>query len=372
MRFFLGYLKKMGPNETTTINEDTTHLKIPPTYPSFSGGVPISNYLHYACLEWTYSLEVIVEVAENNECCPWSIETKLPLLISAAPPYEHVLARYRDQEPTAIPNTYDTASDGIFKHAFVDALEACDTAPTITGAEDGGTLVDVGEVVNTYVHTEDNNYVGDDSGTQYQPVVNVFESSGSGSATATGLGGNSTIPGTGVTIFSSPPVVDDAVSQPVSSFASLEPSHDFASDNTIAPPSTTTATASSPPLDDLLNSLERSYDARETVGKWIRDHPGAVPNFTPQNMGDVLKKVTFSLDQTSVVGELMAAWGRSGGKLTCAHVVEVMQACPYQKKEVAELMVPSVGDPQNKDAVLNELDFSFYKESVEKLFPKVS
>jgi len=90
---------------------------------------------------------------------------------------------------------------------------------------------------------------------------------------------------------------------------------------------------------------------------------------TPDDVSSILSKVTFSLDQASVAGEIAAGFERSEN-MTCAHIVSAMRACKYSATDVAKAMAPHASDPQNKMAVLDMLDYSFEKDDVAKFFRK--
>ena len=110
-----------------------------------------------------------------------------------------------------------------------------------------------------------------------------------------------------------------------------------------------------------------SYDKRRTLGEWVRDHPAEAARFTPDQVEQILSVVSFSLDQPAVAGEI-AAGMEASNSLTCAHVVAAMRVCRYQSSDVAKTMVPFVKDPQNKQAVLEQVEFTYERDAVEKCF----
>lgn len=120
-------------------------------------------------------------------------------------------------------------------------------------------------------------------------------------------------------------------------------------------------------LDALVESLNHSFDRRLTVGEWVRDNPLAASQLSPNQVGQILSKVTFSLDQASVASEI-ATGLESTASLTCEHVKEAMLACPYAKAEVAKTMATTVRDPENKNIVLDLIDYSFEREDVSRAF----
>jgi hypothetical protein len=128
-------------------------------------------------------------------------------------------------------------------------------------------------------------------------------------------------------------------------------------------PNSTITTTKNKILDKLLEDMDMSFDKRLTVGEWCRDHSREVVKLKPMDLGTILGKVTFSLDQPAVVGEFAAAF-EGTGKLTCSHVVAAMNACQYQKAEVAKLMAPHVRDPENKESVLTLITFDYERRMV--------
>jgi len=149
----------------------------------------------------------------------------------------------------------------------------------------------------------------------------------------------------------------------------------------IAPPETHQSGVVTPNFDDasnanqgvgsdissLLNRMDDALDKRLAVGEWIRDHPSQAPHLTPEQVSQILTKVTFSLDQPVVAGEV-AAGMEASHTLTCAHVAAAMRVCKYQATDVAKAMGSFVNDPQNKQQVLDEIEFSFECAGVDKVF----
>lgn len=117
----------------------------------------------------------------------------------------------------------------------------------------------------------------------------------------------------------------------------------------------------------LLTALgdDSSTDRRQTIGQWIRDHPESALSLSPDDVGNILSKVTFCLEQASVAMALTAGLGT---RLTCAHICAAVRACPYQKAQVAKIMAPTAVDPENEASVLALIDYSFERGDVDKCF----
>ncbi|KAL3941173.1 MAG: hypothetical protein SGBAC_004427 [Bacillariaceae sp.] len=301
--FSLGTIPLIPNVETQLANMSHMSFQIPLVYPSFYGSVKEREYALYSCLKWTYTIGIKV----GGEGCATSVQAVLPVLISSAPPYQEALEQYQGMP-------HKTISFGmwdIFNHSVVGPDDACTTAPTITGPEDGGQTVAAGPPVKTWEGPEDNQNVGDQSSLNYQPLITTFDG----------------------------------------------PAHMQAAPMMAAAPTGPSA------MDSLLDKLDNEFDKRMVVGIWVREHPLQAPLLSPNDFGSILSKVTFSLDQPSVVGELLAAFEGSNN-LTCQHIVTTMNTCQYQKTEVATMMAPYARDPANKEAVLSNLDYSFDRNSV--------
>ena len=222
----------------------------------------------------------------------------------------------------------------------VHGSEPSTTTPKITGEEDAGRVMPASGIgfVNTTQYSEDKGRLGPEQ--TYQPVVNTFDDF----AIASGAN-NSTSPAPSVPAAPSAPTALDNTA-----FSSQEQ-------------------ASGGGISSLLSSLDDAYDKRRTVGEWIRDYPDGASKLTPDEVSNILSKVTFSLDQASVAGEIAAGFERSEN-LKCAHIVSAMRTCKYSATDVAKAMAPYASDPQNKETVLDMLDYSFEKEDVAKFFRK--
>jgi len=299
----------LTPNIALSMRGD---FRIPHVYPSFWGGINGRTRSLYSCLRWTYSLKITVK---GSGYCGNYVQASLPVLICSAPPYASVLEQYQNLSPKqpSITSIWD-----IFNEAVTGSEEACTTAPSITGPEDSGQIVNLGVPVNTWEGKEDNHNVGEGGkdSTSYQPIITTFD-------------GPSSLN----------PITEEVVSGE-------------------------TVQSS---LDELLQKMDESFDKRLIVGQWIRNHLHQAQQLSPSDFKDILEKVTFSLDQPSVVKELVTAF-EGASNLTCQHIVSTMNTCNYQKVEVASIMAPFVSDLQNTEKVLNELEFSFDKKMVLQKF----
>jgi hypothetical protein len=309
------YLTEFEIPPLSTTKVPNIESRVPAVFPSFHGGlVPPFTFSSYPCLKWTYVIDMRVGYQKGK--CKGSAHAITPVLISAAPPYERVLADISSSSPVnlAIPDPW-----AIFDHA-ITGPEASETCPTITGPEDGGMTSNADQLGAMTL-----DYELEDAGALsepplFQPIVNTFSN----------------------------PIVQNTPA----------PSAGETGESKL--PSTTTSKKS---LDKLLEDMDMSFDKRRTVGEWCRDHSQEVIELKPTDLSTILGKVTFSLDQPAVVGEFAAAF-EGTGKLTCSHVVAAMNACPYQKAEVAKLMAVHVRDPENKESVLSLIDFEYERRMV--------
>lgn len=120
-------------------------------------------------------------------------------------------------------------------------------------------------------------------------------------------------------------------------------------------------------FDQFLSSVEGSYDKRQAVGRYVRNNPEKASQLTPDQVAQILSKVDFSLEQASVAREIAAGFERSNG-FTCDHITSALGVCKYAVTDVAKALAPYANDPQNKDKVLDLIDFSFEKGDVAKFF----
>ena len=313
--FYLTEFEILPLSTTQVPNIDS---RVPAVFPSFFGGVvgePSTSF--YPCLKWTYVIDMRVGFKKGD--CKGSAHAISPVLISAAPPYEHALAKISSSPASlTIPDAW-----AIFDHA-ITGPGPNDTCPTITGSKGVGGMRtsnadQLGPLIMKNEHGEDAGALGEPP--TFQPIVNTFSHA----------------------------IVQN--NTPAASAGEIGESK---------LPSTTTRKKS---LEKLLVDMDMSFDKRLTVGEWCRDHRQEAIELKPADLETILGKVTFSLDQPAVVGELAAAF-EGTGKLTCSHVAAAMNACPYQKADVAKLMAPHVRDPENKERVLNLIDFDYERRMV--------
>ncbi len=286
---------------------------IPTVFPSFYGGMP-SPYTAaaYPCVKWSYTLEVCAGGGLGSCCGMTEVHARAPILICSAAPYAHQI-----EAALRIPPVELTDPFYFLETYAVTDLQGIDTAPTITGPEDGGVTIAAEQTgtVSAYDASEDANNV-DGSLLSYDPVVHTFS------------GASPYVP----TVFTE----------------TAESNHDSI-------------------VDDLLKEMDDSFEKQRTVGQWVRKYPAQAQNLSPNDFTQILDKVTFSLDKNAVVGELVVAF-QGTRKLTCAHVVATMESCSFQKADVAKLMAPHVNDPEKKEVVLEQIDFLFEREEVSSKF----
>lgn len=161
------------------------------------------------------------------------------------------------------------------------------------------------------------------------------------------------------TVGSNPPYVPYIHAVNMSSAAPVLPENPVAAVEPVV--------ASGGRVDSLLASLDQSFDRRLTVGEWVRDNPGAAAQLSPDQVGQILSKISFSMEQASVASEI-AAGMENTNSLTCQHIRSAMQACPYAMAEVAKALAPTVRDPENKATVLELVEYSFERDTVSRAF----
>jgi hypothetical protein len=321
-------------------------VRIPAVYPAFDGGVsePYTWEL-YACLKWSYTIEI--RVGGDTTSYATGVSCRTPVLICAAPPYTNQIEAARSQRPSL--DLTDAMS--IFRYATTEVSLDCVTAPTIRGPTDGGhiapAIADHTRTLGMMASSHDlKDYIEgaiqsswlptmESAGFSYKPVVNTFDDPGTASS-----------PGPDVSSEDLP--------------ASMVPT---TAANSVSPTESVVRTAN---IEELLHAMDESSDQRGTVREWIRDHPNA-EQLQPHDFASVLSHVRFTLDQSAVVKELMVAFEKSS-LLSCHHIVAVMEVCTYEKSEVARLMAPSVNDPENKGLVLRQIEWQLERESLERLF----
>lgn len=276
-------------------------------------------------------------VNETKKDLPVTVVLRQYIMLHTAGHFSEAVEKARSMMRSDVPidNPWQ-----IFDFA-VHGTEPSATTPKITGDEDAGRVMPASGIgfVNTTQYSEDRGRLGPEQ--RYQPVVNAFDDFAIASSAS-----NSTSPAP-----SAPAVPITPTTAPDNTaFSSQEQ-------------------AAGGGISSLLSSLDDAYDKRKAVGEWIRDHPYSASKLTPDEVSSILSKVTFSLDQASVAGEIAAAFERSEN-LKCAHIVSAMRTCKYSATDVAKAMAPYASDPQNKEAVLDMLDYSFEKDDVAKFFRK--
>uniref|UniRef100_A0A7S1XCE7 Arrestin C-terminal-like domain-containing protein n=1 Tax=Tetraselmis chuii TaxID=63592 RepID=A0A7S1XCE7_9CHLO len=296
---------------------------MPPAAPSFFGalgrawgGDPVT---------WTYALEL--QVRSEGGGMGAVASASVPVLISAAPPFPNSVP------PTGSYPPVDVSAEipwSIATKAISSGDEYLSTGPLLSGSEDAlgqATLVATGVPVFVALPTEAR-YIEDQSQLTFQPFelqwpesLDEWPAPGGGSKD----GGVSTVVGGG----------------------NGDKGGGFA---------------------ELLESLRSTLDRRTAVGGWVVSNPKAASLLSPEQMGVVLSDTPLSLEQPSVAREL--GLGLSG-RLTCAHVLAAVQACPFAKTNVALALAPMLADPHNREPLLQEL-FSFDRQRVEAAMPKAS
>ena len=303
----------------------TSPIIMPAVVPTFAGGVSHDETRSfYSCLKWTYSIELSVGLVNP---CASEMQINFPLLVSSAPPFAEAVRRAKDER-----FDFSRGPWSLLTYAH-HGPEPSDTTPRISGAEDGGSIVPALVITG-----------GSDMNAFYQPVVNTFssmpESKNNFPAEISSAAGTSTFP---------------------SMSENLEGSD---STNIHQDPSVQGQDSS---FDQFLSSVEGSYDKRQAVGRYVRNHPEKASQLTPDQVAQILSKVDFSLEQASVAREIAAGFERSNG-FTCDHITSALGVCKYAVTDVAKALAPYANDPQNKDKVLDLIDFSFEKGDVAKFF----
>jgi hypothetical protein len=302
---------------------------IPAVFPSFYGGVPGPLSLLGPALKWTYTFSL--KVGFEKAMCKGEVKVECPILISAAAPYASTIQQAihnQNKDPNPPPRLNENFWV-IFQHSVVGP-EACYTAPTLTGSDNGGDIVSIDDCpaygTHSYSGDPEDRYMLPGPDHQIQPSVNTFD----GPLALSADGNPSALYGGG------------------------------------------SGSSQSAALNQLLKEMERSVDMRRTVGEWAKKNTQYVQSLSPQDWETILRNVTFSLDQTAVIGELLtnsmrfdyAIYG-DVKTVTCAHVVAAMNVCQYQKLDVAQLMAPHVKDPENTQIVLKQLDFAYERKMVQ-------
>lgn len=305
-------------DSTVDVGSLVCGVRMPAVFPSFYGGVDEPpTRIRYSCLKWTYALELRIGGEGKS-----SVSACAPVLVAAAAPFPQAVEKAKSM--IVLAEAFQTPFSVL--HAAVNRPSPCDTTPHITGTEDGGNLAPAhtyGVGINTYT-AEDAGAIG--ANHLFQPYVNTFQSP--------------------------VPVLDAIAEQPL---------------NDPPPSSPPIVPLAEPEADiaDLLRSMDESFDKRQAVGVWVRSHPFHVSRLTPKHVKQILLAIPFSLDQPTVAAELAAGMEKT---LACKHVAVAVQVCKYQQVDVAKAMVPLVNDPENKETVLEEIEYSFDRQAVSDLF----
>jgi hypothetical protein len=336
-------------------------IRIPAVFPSFDGGVEQqeadsvavadlpSN--RFACLKWSYTLEI--RVGGNKGDWATGIYCRTPILICAAPPHAAQVEAARSEHP----NLQELMGPmSIFEYAAT-CSEDCDTTPALGGPEDGGTLV-VAEQSGIHVTGETHQVRellqhqlewGQWQKSDWEPFCNraIVYSFDPGATPA-------------VELHESQGTFETSADVPSQSMLSAQ------TESSNQPVGSTTSGILD--LDGLLRAMEDSPDNRAIVHDWIQSHPGKANQLLPQHVAAIVSRVSFSLDRMEILKELVTAVNKQSA-LTCEHILAVMEVCPFEKAEVARLMAPSVNDPENKELVLNQIEWQLEREAVDRLFP---
>ena len=328
----------------------TSPIIMPAVVPTFAGGVSHDETRSfYSCLKWTYSIELSVGLVNP---CASEMQINFPLLVSSAPPFAEAVRRAKDER-----FDFSRGPWSLLTYAH-QGPEPSDTTPTISGAEDGGSIVPAlgttgGSIISALgkavkltagMNIIDARTSGYDMNAFYQPVVNTFSS-------------------TPENKNNFPPEISSAAG--TSTFPSMSENLEGSDSTNIHQDPSVQGQDSS--FDQFLSSVEGSYDKRQAVGRYVRNNPEKASQLTPDQVAQILSKVDFSLEQASVAREIAAGFERSNG-FTCDHITSALGVCKYAVTDVAKALAPYANDPQNKDKVLDLIDFSFEKGDVAKFF----
>lgn len=332
----------------------TSPIIMPAVVPSFAGGVlHDATRSFYPCLKWTYCIELSVGL-ENP--CASEMQINFPLLVSSAPPFAEAVRRAKDERIDFSRLPWSLLGPWSLLTYAHHGPEPSDTTPRISGAEDGGSIVPalgitggsiisaVGKAVKLTAGM--NIMSGYDMNAFYQPVVNTFSS-------------------TPENKNNFPLEISSAAGAGTSTFPSMSENLEGSDSTNIHQDPSVQGQDSS--FDQFLSSVEGSYDKRQAVGRYVRNHPEKASQLTPDQVAQILSKVDFSLEQASVAREIAAGFERSNG-FTCDHITSALGVCKYAVTDVAKALAPYANDPQNKDKVLDLIDFSFEKGDVAKFF----
>lgn len=341
----------------------SSEVRIPAVFPSFGGGVeevdsvtvPELPSKRFACLRWSYTLEI--RVGGDKRDWVTGIYCRTPVLICTAPPYAAQVEAARHQRHD-LQELMGPMS--IFEYAATRSQEDCDTAPALGGPDGGGTLV--------VAEQSGSNWTGDFKNQWKEILQHQLEL---GQAQRIDLEPfiskaivHSFDPGAS-------PVVELYGSQ--GAFETSEPKSQSSASAHLesSNPPVGSATSGLLDLEELLLAMEDSPDNRAIVHNWVRCHPDKAHQLLPQHVAAIVSRVTFSLDRMEILKELVTALNMQNA-LTCEHILVVMDVCPFEKAEVARLMAPSANDPENKERVLNQIEWQLEREAVDRLFPSAA
>jgi hypothetical protein len=119
------------------------NVLMPRTFPSFNGGVPVQvSPRHYACLRYTYTLELCVEKELQGG---GGTSTIIPVLVAAAPPYASAVEAGANDTPRQL---MDAAPASIFAGTQFGPENSA-TTPRLTV---GGRLTNVFRFVTSWIN----------------------------------------------------------------------------------------------------------------------------------------------------------------------------------------------------------------------------
>lgn len=309
------FVKRCEPQSSVSIgnglNEKMTVPAIPPSF--FGARGLVAGGRSTDPLTFTYHLEIQAKADSGSKA-----NISIPILISALPPKSDAIEAALGENHLPIHDPFS-----IRNFAIIDD-SPCDTVKPHTGQEDGGNIVP-SENGATNIYNMEEDAGSEVQAYNYTPSVMVFPTSSIHTNGGINIGYEGESTNEGLTES-----VDSSVSYEV-----------------------------------LLSSLSTEYDSRLAVDRWIKQYPSAAASLSSEHFAGALSKVLFSLEQPVVARELMS--GLAPGVLTTEYIVKAMEACPYNKTEIAIAMAPNASDPENKDAVLDQI-YSYERPNVTKMF----
>jgi len=117
------------------------------------------------------------------------------------------------------------------------------------------------------------------------------------------------------------------------------------------------------PLAEYLETVDR-FDRRSAIPVWLQNNKSNL--LSPEEFANALSKIPFSYDVAPAAKEIAETMG---GNLTCSHVATAMRQQMNDGSDIATTLVPLVQDPQHKELILNEVQYSYEKERISNLFP---